>query len=150
MKKSKNNVHQVRLIEKLQKAIMIVRMCRPLILAASKHRKSCGSLCLHCVDLSMPSGSGWALRVLNTVDIHTHGADFIHPATVAFFYFHDFCNVCKWLVEVYLRDSNKIDQEFWNKVQNHKKIKLFALNLSDFFFHFQKSSSEIFFRINFS
>lgn len=73
-KKYKNNVHQVRLIEKLQKAIMIVRMCRPLILAASKHRKSCGGLCLHYADLSMPSGSGWALRVLNSVDIHTHGA----------------------------------------------------------------------------
>lgn len=28
-KHTKNNVHQVKLIEKLQKAIMIVRMCRP-------------------------------------------------------------------------------------------------------------------------
>lgn len=53
----KNNVEQVKLIEKLQKAIMIVRMCRPLVLAASKHHKSCGALCLHWVDLSLPSGS---------------------------------------------------------------------------------------------
>lgn len=44
----------VKLIEKLQKAIMIVKMCRPLVLAASKHHKSCGGLCLHCVDLSVP------------------------------------------------------------------------------------------------
>lgn len=62
---------KVRLIEKLQKAIMIVRMCRALVLAASKHRKSCGGLCLHCVDLPMPPGPGWALHALNAVDIHT-------------------------------------------------------------------------------
>lgn len=72
-KKYKNIVHQVKLIEKLQKAIMILRMCRPFLLAASKHRKSCSSLCLHCVDPSMPSGPGWALHALSTVDIHTHG-----------------------------------------------------------------------------
>lgn len=36
---------------------MIVRMCRPLVLAASKHHKSSGGLCLHWVDLSLPSGS---------------------------------------------------------------------------------------------
>lgn len=62
---------KVRLIEKLQKAIMIVRMCRALVLAASKHRKSCGGLCLHCVDLPMPPGPGWALHALSAVDIHT-------------------------------------------------------------------------------
>lgn len=37
-KKYKNSVHEVRLIEKLQKAIMIVRMCRPLVLAAGVNR----------------------------------------------------------------------------------------------------------------
>lgn len=52
-----NNVHQVKLMEKLQKAIMIVRMCRPLVLAAGKHHKSCGGLCLHWVDLCLASGS---------------------------------------------------------------------------------------------
>lgn len=76
-KKYKNNVHQVRLIEKLQKAIMIVRMCRPLVLAASKHRKSCGGLCLHCVDLSMPPGTGWALHALSAVDTHTYGIQYV-------------------------------------------------------------------------
>lgn len=72
VKKYKNNLHQVRLIEKLQKAIMIVRMCRPLVLAASKHRKSCGGLCLHCADLSVPSGAGWVPHALSSADIHTH------------------------------------------------------------------------------
>lgn len=81
-KKYKNNVHRVRLIEKLQKAIMIVRMCRPLVLAASKHHKSCGGLCLHCVDLPVPSGPGWSLRALSPVDIHTHGGWFIYTQTV--------------------------------------------------------------------
>lgn len=82
-KKYKNIIHQVRLIEKLQKAIMILRMCRPLLLAASKHRKSCSGLCLHCVDLSMPSGPGWALHALSTVDIHTHGV--VHMHCTSFF-----------------------------------------------------------------
>lgn len=81
-KKYKNNVHRVRLIEKLQKAIMIVRMCRPLVLAASKHHKSCGGLCLHCVDLPVPSGPGRSLRALSPVDIHTHGGWFIYTKTV--------------------------------------------------------------------
>ena len=77
-KKYKNNVHRVRLIEKLQKAIMIVRMCRPLVLAASKHHKSCGGLCLRCVDLPVPSGPGWSLRALSPADIHTQGGWFIY------------------------------------------------------------------------
>lgn len=49
-----------------------------LVLAASKHRKSCGAVCLHWVDLWMPSGPGWALHALSTVDIHTHGASCTH------------------------------------------------------------------------
>lgn len=63
---------------------MILRMCRPLFLAASKHRKLCSGLCLHCVDLSMPSGPGWALHALSAVDIH--GSWFTCAVWVSFFF----------------------------------------------------------------
>lgn len=62
--KSKKYFLTDRLIEKLKKAIMIVRKCRPLALAARKHRKS--RLCLCCADLGMPPGSGGAFHVLHT------------------------------------------------------------------------------------
>lgn len=52
-----NNVDQVSLIEKLQKAALMVRMCRPLVSAAGKRHKSCGGLCLRWADLWLPSGS---------------------------------------------------------------------------------------------